>query len=179
MQAELAHLVFRTRRYQEMVDWYVSFFGAETQHSDPTLTFLTYDDEHHRFAFANLDAMGTPKPESAERDRVGLDHAAFTLPDVGGLFEQYARQKERGVTPYWCVHHGLTLSMYYRDPDGNGVELQVDRFATKAEATAYIRSEQFRDNPLGKKFDPDLLLARYRDGASPEALLDPEKLEAS
>ncbi len=176
MQAQLAHLVFRTRRYQEMVAWYSEFFDAETQYANDSLTFLTYDDEHHRFAIANLDAMGVPKPEGAARDSVGLDHAAFTLPGVGTLLDQYEKQKARGVTPYWCVHHGLTLSMYYRDPDGNGVELQVDRFSSKAEANAYIRGENFGDNPVGKKYDPEELLRRFREGETEELLLDPQNL---
>lgn len=28
------------------------------------------------------------------------------------------------------MDHGLTMSIYYLDPDGNGVELQVDNFGS-------------------------------------------------
>jgi catechol-2,3-dioxygenase len=34
--------------------------------------------------------------------------------------------KGAGITPFVSVNHGLTTSFYYRDPDGNGVELQID-----------------------------------------------------
>ena len=27
--------------------------------------------------------------------------------------------KAKAIHPYWCVHHGITVSMYYADPDGN------------------------------------------------------------
>lgn len=31
----------------------------------------------------------------------------------------YERPTAVGITPYWPVHHGFSLSMYYQDPDGN------------------------------------------------------------
>ena len=47
---------------------------------------------------------------------------------VDDLIENYAQLKEKGILPYWCIHHGVTMSMYYADPDGNQMELQVDSF---------------------------------------------------
>ena len=41
----------------------------------------------------------------------------------------YARLKGLGIEPDACVNHGVTTSLYYADPDGNQVELQVDNFA--------------------------------------------------
>jgi hypothetical protein len=38
-----------------MVTWYQDVFEASVVHRDPALAFLTYDDENHRFAFANLE----------------------------------------------------------------------------------------------------------------------------
>jgi hypothetical protein len=54
--------------------------------------------------------------------------------------------------------------MYYRDPDGNRVELQIDNFATAAEGEAWMRSAAFADNPIGVELDPDDLAARFRAG---------------
>jgi catechol 2,3-dioxygenase-like lactoylglutathione lyase family enzyme len=48
------HVVYRTRRFEQMLRWYTAVFDAKTQYQNPALAFLTYDDEHHRFAFANL-----------------------------------------------------------------------------------------------------------------------------
>lgn len=53
----LAHVVYRTRRLAEMLEWYGTVFGAGVQHQNPAMTFLTFDDEHHRFAFLDLSVI--------------------------------------------------------------------------------------------------------------------------
>lgn len=53
-------------------------FDARIQHQDPVLAFLTCDDEHHRFAFVDLDVID---PHGTQVDRtgiVGVDHVAYT-----------------------------------------------------------------------------------------------------
>jgi hypothetical protein len=68
------------------------------------------------------------------------------------------------------IHHGMTLSLYYMDPDGNRIELQVDCFDSEG-AIAFMKSPAFAENPLGVEIDPDALLLRYRQGASHEDLI--------
>lgn len=70
----------------------------------------------------------------------------------------------------FSVNHGATTSLYYADPDGNNIELQVDNFETLEEGTAYMESEAFEKNPIGVVIDPHSLLARLRAG-EPEAIL--------
>jgi hypothetical protein len=60
--------------------------------------------------------------------------------------------------------------MYYKDPDGNRVELQVDNYPSAEEANRWMRSGDFAANPIGVVFDPDDLLARYRAGEPIEKL---------
>ena len=62
--------------------------------------------------------------------------------------------------PYWPIRHGPTLSLYYKDPDGNRLEFQVDCFATAEEANAYMRGDSFAANPIGVEFDPEELVAQ-------------------
>jgi catechol-2,3-dioxygenase len=156
---KLAHVVRRTARFDEMVAWYRTVFGAEIAHADTTLAFLSYDDEHHRFAIANLPGL-----EERPAFAAGTDHIAFTYADLGDLLYTYARLARDGIVPFWCVNHGPTTSMYYKDPDGNRVELQVDNFATADECNQWMRSGEFAANPIGVVFDPEELVARYRAG---------------
>ena len=102
---KFAHVVYMTRRFDEMIAWYRNVFEADVVYENPALAFLTYDDEHHRFAFANLDIL---KPGDGSRDgrgEIGVNHVAYTYRSVGDLLDTYARLKREGIEPYWPVHH--------------------------------------------------------------------------
>lgn len=165
--AKFVHVVYRTYRFEEMISWYRKVFDAKVQHQAPMLAFLTYDDEHHRMAFLNLSMIAPDGPQS-RADLVGVDHVAYTFNSLRDLAENYGQLKDMGILPYWCLHHGITISMYYGDPDGNRMEFQVDACKTNEEANAFMRGPGFAQNPIGVEFDPDDLLARLRAG-EPEA----------
>jgi catechol-2,3-dioxygenase len=171
--AKFAHVVYQTRRFEEMLDWYQNVFEARVVYQNPALAFLTYDDEHHRFAFINMPVFKPDGPDSTDtgaRGDVGVNHTAYTYASLGDLLETYARLKQAGITPYWPIHHGMTLSLYYQDPDGNRMEFQVDT-CTLEEANAYMLSDAFAANPIGVEIDPEGLLAQYRSGVPVEQLL--------
>ena len=133
---------------------------------------MTYDDEHHRLAIAAFPGIVDRAPNSA-----GLDHLAYTYSSLGDLVATYERLKAAGITPAAPINHGLTLSMYYRDPDGNKVELQIDNFDTMEQMKGFFRSNDFSKNPIGVSFDPDELARDFHAGV-PEAELKkyrPEK----
>lgn len=161
---KIAHVVYRTRRFDEMLEWYKFVFDAKVQIENPALAFLTYDDEHHRFALANLDVIKGEDPEIRQQGLVGLDHIAYTYASLDDLFENYEQLKAKGIKPYWCVHHGLTVSMYYADPDGNQMEFQVDAFETAEESNDFIRGPVNAANPVGVEYDPEDWLAQIRSG---------------
>ena len=169
--SKLAHVVYMTRRYDEMLAWYQTVFEAKVQHQNPAFAFLTYDDEHHRFAFANMAVFNPDGVEIDADSKVGVNHVAYTFSTPGDLLETYDRLKQAGIMPYWRVHHGVTLSVYYRDPDGNRMEFQVDCCANADEAHAFMQTDAFAANPVGVEIDPEALLAQYRSGASAEQLL--------
>jgi len=156
---QLAHVVRRTSRFDELVRWYCTVLSAEVVHSDGVLAFLTYDEEHHRIAIAGIPGLDEQPAMAA-----GTDHIAFTHADLGDLLQTYGRLKSEGIEPFWSINHGPTTSLYYKDPDGNKVELQVDNFATADECNAWMRSGAFAANPIGVVVEPEELLARYRAG---------------
>lgn len=162
---KLAHFVIRTPRYAESVKWWKTVLGAEVRFENDFLTFLTYDDEHHRLAI-----LSAPQLAEIDRSTAGLEHVAFTYADLDALLATYERLKSEGITPIAPIHHGMTLSMYYADPDGNQVELQIDTM-TSDEAEAFMASDVFAANPIGVEFDPADLVARRREDESIESLL--------
>jgi catechol-2,3-dioxygenase len=160
-----AHFVLRSSNIQPMIDWYMTVLNMRIVQRTEYICFLTYDNEHHRLGIVNLAGLTAPDAQTS-----GLAHVAYTMADIGALLSTYRRVKAMGITPARCIHHGPTVSIYYRDPDGNGVELQVDRYRTKEETAAYFQTAAFRKNPIGVAFDPEALARAYEAGA-PESEL--------
>lgn len=174
--SKFAHVVFSTHRFEEMIGWYMRVFEATVRHRDERLAFLSYDEEHHRMAFVNLGAgpatAGAPAgmAEPPAPGKVGVHHLAYTWNGVAELVDTYKRLKGYGIAPAWPVRHGMTLSLYYRDPDANMLEFQVDLLDADA-ATDFMQGPAFAANPIGEAFDPDELAARFDAGEPVDALV--------
>ncbi len=164
---KLAHYVIRARDFAGMLAWYRKVFLLKTSFEAPVIAFLTYDEEHHRIAFLNTAHL----PPMQEQRGTGIDHVAFTYASLSDLLLTWERLKGEGIEPFWCINHGPTTSMYYRDPEGNEIELQVDNYATIEEATAYFSSPAFAANPIGIDFNPAILLQKLRGGTPVAELL--------
>lgn len=61
-------------------------------------------------------------------------------------------------------HHGPTISLYYRDPDGNMIETQWDTMDPD-EASAFMASEVMAVNPFGVDFNPEETIEKLKSGA--------------
>jgi len=163
---KFAHVVLKTANFTEVIDWYATVLQARVAFRNDFIAFLTYDDEHHRVAVINMPDSPAPEPAAA-----GVHHIAYTYGDLGELLATYRRLKAAGIEPARCINHGPTVSMYYRDPDGLRVELQVDVFATMAEANAYLTGPEFAENPIGVIFDPEQMIRDYEGGRPFEDLV--------
>ncbi|MEO8249509.1 MAG: VOC family protein, partial [Burkholderiales bacterium] len=97
---KFAQVVYGTRQYAKMVEWYRSVFDARVQHQDSVISFLAYDDEHHRVAFVNLEVLDPENKLGEQRGTLGVDHLAYTFRSMHDLFDNYAELKERGILPY-------------------------------------------------------------------------------
>ena len=165
---KLAHFVLRTQEgnVENIAEWYALVLEGEFMMKSPLISFVTYDDEHHRVAVL---AMPGVKPHVDMH--CGLHHVAFTYADLHDLMHTYNRLKnEHGIVPQFCVNHGPTTSMYYFDPDKNQIELQVDNVSEDRFAE-YFDNGEFTDNPIGIKFDPDEMTAKLAAGVPESDLL--------
>lgn len=164
--AKFAHVVLKTGNFNAVIAWYAAVLQARVAFRNDFIAFLTYDDEHHRVAVIN--APGSPAPADTD---AGVHHIAYTYADLGDLLATYRRLKTSGIEPARCINHGPTISMYYRDPDGLRVELQIDIFATMDEAHAYLTGPDFAENPIGVIFDPEQMIRDYESGRAYEDLV--------
>jgi catechol-2,3-dioxygenase len=162
---KLAHIVLRTPRFTESVNWWRTVLVAEPRYENEFVSFLTYDEEHHRLAILSVPDLADDGRASA-----GLEHVAFTYADLDALLATYQRLAAVGIEPVAPVNHGMTLSLYYADPDGNQCELQVDTMSPD-EAEAFMASDVFAANPIGVPFDPSDLVERRNAGESVDELV--------
>ena len=168
IRPSLHHVTFKTSRLAEMVAWYALVVGAEVQFQDAMAAWLTNDGANHRIAFLAVPGL------SDDADKVrhnGMHHSAFEYDSFADLITSFDRLRQAGVEPAFCLDHGLTCSMYYRDPEGNFVELQSDNFCDWKLSSAWMRtSAEFAANPIGVFFDPARVHAAFQAGADFEAL---------
>ena len=164
--AIFAHFVLRTSSLDAMRHWYRTVLSADVVFDDGRICFMTYDDEHHRLALIQVPGLHAPDAQSW-----GLYHFAYGYASLRDLLSTYRRLKNEGILPYRPINHGPTVSMYYRDPDGNAIELQVDAFPTKEAAADYFQTEAFKQNPIGVPFDPEELIRAYEAGVPEDELL--------
>jgi len=121
----LGHVVLRVTDCARAEKFYNGVLGlpvcARFDEHGMRMTFFTLGN-HHDFAVMEVSGEGSSRAETA----VGLHHVAF---NIGGgldeLREARARLEAAGVTPT-PIDHEVTKSLYFEDPDGNGVEIYVD-----------------------------------------------------
>lgn len=164
----LHHVNLKTTQVQAMVDWYGAVVGSKATFQFPGGAWLTNDGANHRIALLALPGY----EDDPNKDRhTGLHHTAFEYASFEDLMDSYERLRGLGIRPELCLDHGMTVSMYYRDPDKNLVELQCDVFGAWDKSKRFMEtSPEFAQNPIGVFFEPDKLLAAHRRGAGLEEL---------
>jgi len=127
MKLRWSHAVLYVRDIDEMIDFYESVLGFQVSdrgQMDPNvpgieLVFLSQvGSEHHQLAFA---------PVRGEGPSTTLDHIAFrvdSLADVKSMADKLTADGR--ATDLEPLTHGNTWSIYFKDPEGNGVEVFCD-----------------------------------------------------
>lgn len=157
------HVNFKTTRLAAMRDWYCLVLGMEVVHEGTVGAWLTNDRANHRVALTAIPGL-TPDPDWRTHD--GLHHSAFEYESFADLNDTYCRLRDAGIEPPACLDHGMTLSYYYRDPDGNYLELQADVFGDWDKSRAWMQQAlPFAENPVGAFVDPAKIAAAVEQGA--------------
>ena len=160
----LHHVTMRTSHLDAMIDWYGIVIGARVMFRDQYAAWTTNDEANHRVAFLAVPGL-SDDPEKINHN--GLHHSAFEYKSFDDLMESYGRLRDAGIKPAFSLDHGLTVSIYYRDPEGNFVELHSDCFGDWKLSSEWIQhSEEFKANPIGVFFDPDKVYDAHRSGIS-------------
>jgi catechol 2,3-dioxygenase-like lactoylglutathione lyase family enzyme len=127
MRLTWSHMVIKVRDLDLMVAFYREVLGFEISDqgplfgdSGPHIVFMTQTPtDHHQIAFAQVRAdEGEPN---------SVDHIAFRVDSLAEVREMMDRVAKDGrIGEGAPVTHGNALSVYFKDPEGNGIEVFCD-----------------------------------------------------
>jgi catechol 2,3-dioxygenase-like lactoylglutathione lyase family enzyme len=164
----LHHVNLKTKRLQDMIDWYGIVVGTTPVHQFPGGAWLSNDDANHRIALLSPAGLAD---DPDKLTHAGLHHTAFEYASMQQLLDTFERLAGQDIRPHACLDHGMTTSFYYVDPDGNSVELQSDNFGAWSASKEFMLSDpRFSENPIGVSVDPKRMLVAWRAGASTDEL---------
>jgi catechol-2,3-dioxygenase len=162
----LHHVSLKTTRLQDMIRWYGVVTGLLPVVEFPAGAWLSNDAASHRLALLALPSLSD---DPDKLSHTGMHHIAFEYQTLKALLDTYVRLKSVGILPHMALNHGMTMSFYYVDPDGNSVELQRDNFGDWQQSKAWMStSAEFAINPIGTPVDVDLLIQALNQDAAPE-----------
>jgi catechol 2,3-dioxygenase len=165
----LHHVTFKTTRIEEMVAWYKAVVGCEVSFNFVGAAWTTNDMANHRIAFLTTPSV---KDDPEKIAHSGIHHTAFEFGTHQALLDNYERLAEVGILPHICLDHGLSMSFYYADPDGNSVELQSDNFGNWVHSAYWMKtSPEFAREPIGVEVDPPKMIKALKSGVSLSDLL--------
>jgi catechol 2,3-dioxygenase-like lactoylglutathione lyase family enzyme len=172
--SEYAHIVLKTSQPDAMIDWYCKLLGMSVVMRTPLINFLTWDGSQDRLAI-----LAVPEGQSPRGEHSNLHHVAFAYERLADTVAVYRAVGKDGINPHWCVNHGVATSYYYRDPDGNSVELSVENFPTTDALNEWLATGAFNQNPIGVTLDPNALAQRIESGEAETSILQPHPDHAS
>ncbi|MAV25664.1 MAG: glyoxalase [Gammaproteobacteria bacterium] len=117
---QLGHLVVNVRDLDRSEDFYTRIIGLKVmQKYDGHAVFMSANDAmSHEMAIVSVGA-DAPGPE---QERVGLLHMAWQMESLEDLKAMDQRLKDNDIEIEHYGDHGLSLGIYFRDPDGNEIE---------------------------------------------------------
>ena len=115
----LGHVNIYVRNAEQSQQWYSDILGLHTYDRRPGAAFMSADmEQSHEIALVEVgqDAEGTHKGQ------VGLSHMAWSMDSLDDLKEIYQRLIDKNVPIARVADHGISMGVYFHDPDGNGIE---------------------------------------------------------
>jgi len=126
-EARIGHVHLTVSDLDRSLAFYHGLLGFDvTQRYGDSAVFLSAGGYHHHIALNTWAGKGAPPPA---RGTTGLYHLAIVYPSRQDLANAVRALLDAGYPLDGASDHGVSEAIYLRDPDGNGVELYVDRLA--------------------------------------------------
>ena len=124
-EVRIGHVHLKVADLERSLAFYRDLLGFEvTQRMGGSAAFLSAGGYHHHIGLNTWEsAGGTPPPPGS----TGLYHVAILYPNRLELARAFKILLDAKTEFEGASDHGVSEALYLRDPDGNGIELYVDR----------------------------------------------------
>ncbi len=180
---QFSEVVLKTSSFARMKDWYENLLQVKAffvrddakQASWTGAWGIAFIRLYHQHPYTQVLGLFEVPAVSGKADGLkgepGLHHMQLRHQGLDHLFSRFEALRVQGIVPERAWNHGPGTSFYYRDPDGNMVELSAVNYADEEAYLAYYRSESYRRNVSGIEIDPGEYVARYRSGVTQQELV--------
>jgi catechol 2,3-dioxygenase len=121
----IGHVHLKVADLERAISFYHGVLGFDVvQRLGDAAAFLSAGEYHHHIGLNTWESLGGSPPGPSS---TGLYHTAILYPTRAALADAFRRVVSAGIELDGAADHGVSESLYLRDPDDNGVELYCDR----------------------------------------------------
>lgn len=148
----IGHVHLKVSDLERSLAFYCGVLGFQlTQRYGTQAAFVSAGGYHHHIGLNTWESRGGKAPP---RGTTGLFHVAILYPDRASLADALRRLIQNKVPLDGASDHGVSEALYLQDPDGNGLELYVDR-----DPSLWPRNSKGELSMTTEHLDLDALLA--------------------
>ena len=137
---------------ERSVSFYRDVLGFQsignTSYENAFLSPVGNNNKNYLVHLSKIDTAIIPTGRARSIRRAGLYHFAILLPSRGHLANMFKHLTENSNQLYFegAADHGVSESLYLRDPDSNGIEIYRDRPSSQWKRTGQFQIEMKTDN---------------------------------
>ena len=121
----IGHVHLKVADLERALAFYTGVLGFQLmQRYGHSAAFVSAGGYHHHIGLNTWESKGGTPPA---KGTTGLYHVAILYPTRKDLANALQRLMDAGITLDGAADHGVSEALYLQDPDGNGIELYIDR----------------------------------------------------
>lgn len=139
------HVQLKVTDLERSIEYYTNIIGFQVLNPTENTAYLSVD------GVSSLISLVEVKDAISPQGFTGLYHFALLLPtrkDLGNIIQHFIRHNVR----IGAADHDVSEALYLNDPDGNGIEIYIDRPAQQWTWTrddlVHMTTEQLNFQPI-------------------------------
>lgn len=141
----ISHVQLKVSNLARSIEYYTTILGFDILEQEDNIVYLTTDGKS---SLISLIEIANAQP--LRMGHTGLYHFALLLPsrkDLGNIVQHFVQHNVR----LGASDHDVSEALYLSDPDGNGIEIYVDRPEnewTWKDSQVHMVTEQLNFQPI-------------------------------